>query len=158
MNRGVHHALVDPVGKAAEGCRSPRRCARHDAIEITPPVLECSSPLELWPDSAWPAIPHAARRLPKPASDGHAATGEHSRPGCGWPRPRGKLRASARDVPCLVPRPRRVSDEGVADCARGRARSPNQFRTPHAAFRNQRLTGTLQGAGEWRGNESQETT
>jgi len=28
-----------------------------------------------------------------------------------------------------------------------------QFRTPHAAFRNQRLTGTPQGAGEWRGNE-----
>jgi len=74
-NLGVHHALVDPMGKAAEGCRSPRRCARHETDGISPRVLECSSPLELWPDSVWPAIPHAARRIPKSASDGHAARG-----------------------------------------------------------------------------------
>jgi len=29
-----------------------------------------------------------------------------------------------------------------------------QFRTPHTGFRKQRLTGTPQGAGEWRGNET----
>ena len=33
--------------RAAEGCRSPRRFARHEAHETTPRVLECSSPLEL---------------------------------------------------------------------------------------------------------------
>jgi len=70
--------------------------------------------------------------------------GSTAAPGCGWPRPRGKLWADASEFPYLVPMPRRVSDGGVADCARGRARSPNQFRTPHAALRNQRLTGTPQ--------------
>jgi hypothetical protein len=35
--------------KAAEGCRTPGRFARHEAHETTHRVLECSSPLELFP-------------------------------------------------------------------------------------------------------------
>jgi len=56
-----HHAPVEPVGKAAEGSRTPKRCARHDTNEMSPRVLERSSSRELWPDSAWPATPHAAK-------------------------------------------------------------------------------------------------
>jgi len=36
-----------PAGKAAEGRRSPRRCARPDDSWNARSVLECSSPLEL---------------------------------------------------------------------------------------------------------------
>jgi hypothetical protein len=43
---------------------------------------------------------------------------------------------------------------GGPDAVSGQIQLGRQFRTPHAAFRNQRLTGTLQVAGEWRGNET----
>jgi hypothetical protein len=36
------------AGKAAEGRRSPRRCARHEAAGTTRSVLDCASPLALF--------------------------------------------------------------------------------------------------------------
>ena len=123
-------------------------CARHRALRC--PDAKVRENIRRWSSvrCSGRGRPHSAS-LPKSAAGGCVQLGSTAAPGCGWPRPRGKLRADAREVPYLVPMPRRVSDGGVADCARGRARSPIQFRTPHVAFRNQRLTGS---AGKWRGN------
>ena len=103
---------------------------------------------KVWPGRCWPAAKTSTPQL-----------GSTAAPGCGWPRPRGKLRADVKGVPRLGSVSRGADDGGVAGCARGRARSPRRAGAQRRQMPGRKVcdrplvpaakTSTPQGAGEW---------
>ena len=108
---------------------------------------------KVWPGRCWPAAKTSTPQL-----------GSTAAPGCGWPRPRGKLRADVKGVPRLGSVSRGADDGGVAGCARGRARSPRRAGAQRRQMPDRKVwpgrwwpvakTRTPLGVGEWRGNET----
>ena len=99
--------------KAAEGCRSPRRFARHAAHETTRRVLECSSPSAF---AARQSAASARRRLEL----SHAHPNEAQ---CGRHRNRHGLRRQSGSGDGAFGRTRRLENFESVPCVRKRCRA-----------------------------------